>query len=87
MAVRPAGPDKAAKALLRQASRLDPRLFVTGSPNHGQFAAALTTYKAAAGQDHCLGKPAGTPCLVWHNPDGSTTICACDGNGDCKYPE
>jgi hypothetical protein len=80
-------PKKSAKALLRKAAELHTRLFAQGPPERGVFTAAIASFAAETGEDKCAGKPAGTPCFVWHNPDGSTTVCTCDGNGDCKYPE
>jgi len=55
-------------------------------PTAAQFHAAISDQQAAAGELPCTGQPEGTPCATWHNPDGSVTVCTCDGNGNCQYP-
>jgi hypothetical protein len=65
---------------------LPPSLNHPRPPTRAEFQAALDTQQDATGQLPCDGQPAGTPCSTWQNPDGSVTICRCDGNGECQYP-
>lgn len=68
------------------AARLHPTLRAQRKPTTASFQTKLSA-AAAADANPCAGKPQGTPCFVWHNPDGSTTVCTCDGLGNCVYPE
>jgi hypothetical protein len=64
----------------RPATTLAADLAADAPPLKAAFDAALER------SNPCAGKPAGTPCFVWRNPDGSTTVCTCDGNGNCVFP-
>jgi hypothetical protein len=65
---------------------LHPALFAAAPPAKAAFGAQLAEAHAAGGNP-CAGKPAGTPCFVWQNPDGTTTVCTCDGEGNCVQPQ
>jgi hypothetical protein len=64
-----------------------PRSLVRPSrPTPNEFLDALAAHKAEFGVEFCAGKPAGTICFQWQNPDGSVSVSRCDGNGNCVPP-
>jgi hypothetical protein len=65
--------------LLKAASALPPGLHFAVAPTPQAMQAAL----AAASSNPCEGAAAGKPCMVLPGPNGTLTICRCDGNGNC----
>lgn len=86
MSRKPAAEKKHSAKALKAAGALPPSLQVSEPPSKTQFNAILTRV-ATETSNPCAGKPAGTVCMTWTNPDGETVICKCDGNGNCLYPD
>ena len=75
-----------APAMRRLADALPAGLRAAEPPSRAAFERRLADH-AAAGSNPCAGAPKGQPCFTWHNPDGTVTICTCDGNGNCQFPQ